>query len=96
MNVWFGVDGATSANPTNPCSLCGISRGVYLATVFYHKENILVTSEDQLPLVEIQCCSTSIIQDFLWFAKVSPAVIPLHFLWFAKVSPASIPLLTLA
>ena len=46
---------------------------MYLATVFYHKENILVTSEDQLPLVEIQCCSTSIIHDFLWFAKVSPA-----------------------
>ena len=57
----------------NTCSLCGVSRGVYLATVFYHKENILVTSEDQLPLVEIQCCSTSIIQDFLWFVKVSPA-----------------------
>lgn len=45
-------------------------RGVYLATVFYHKENIMVTAEDQIPLVEIQCCSTSIIHDFLWFAKV--------------------------
>lgn len=47
-----------------------VIRGVYLATVFYHKENILVTAEDQIPLVEIQCCSTSITQDFLWFAKV--------------------------
>lgn len=46
-------------------------RGVYLATIFYHKENILVTAEDQIPLVEIQYCSTSITQDFLWFAKVS-------------------------
>lgn len=42
-----------------------------MATVFYHKENILVTAEDQIPLVEIQCCSTSIIHDFLWFAKVN-------------------------
>nr|XP_046272057.1 ankyrin repeat and fibronectin type-III domain-containing protein 1-like [Scatophagus argus] len=50
-----------------------LQRGVYLATVFYHKENILVTAEDQIPLVEIQCCSTSIIQDFLWFAKLSCA-----------------------
>ncbi|XP_030262289.1 ankyrin repeat and fibronectin type-III domain-containing protein 1 [Sparus aurata] len=50
-----------------------LQRGVYLATVFYHKENILVTAEDQIPLVEIQCCSTSITQDFLWFAKLSCA-----------------------
>ncbi|XP_029913039.1 ankyrin repeat and fibronectin type-III domain-containing protein 1 [Myripristis murdjan] len=50
-----------------------LQRGVYLATVFYHKDNILVTAEDQLPLVEIQCCSTSITQDFLWFAKLSCA-----------------------
>lgn len=48
-----------------------VTRGVYLATVFYHKDNILVAAEDQIPLVEIQCCSTSITQDFLWFAKVS-------------------------
>ncbi|KAM7386425.1 hypothetical protein PAMA_009172 [Pampus argenteus] len=50
-----------------------LQRGVYLATVFYYKENILLTSEDQLPLVEIQCCSTSITHDFLWFAKLSCA-----------------------
>ncbi|XP_067088868.1 ankyrin repeat and fibronectin type-III domain-containing protein 1-like [Osmerus mordax] len=50
-----------------------LQRGVYLATVFYHKENVLVTADDQLPLVEIQCCSTSITQDFLWFAKLSCA-----------------------
>lgn len=46
-------------------------RGVYLATVFYHKDSILVTAEYQIPLVEIQCCSTSITHDFFWFAKVS-------------------------
>ncbi|KAF6723021.1 Ankyrin repeat and fibronectin type-III domain-containing protein 1 [Oryzias melastigma] len=50
-----------------------LQRGVYLATVFYHKDNVLVTAEDQIPLVEIQCCSTSITQDFLWFAKLSCA-----------------------
>ncbi|KAL0992972.1 hypothetical protein UPYG_G00101670 [Umbra pygmaea] len=48
-----------------------LQRGVYLASVFYNKENILVTADDQLPLVEIHCCSTSITQDFLWFAKLS-------------------------
>ncbi|XP_020513556.1 ankyrin repeat and fibronectin type-III domain-containing protein 1 [Labrus bergylta] len=50
-----------------------LQRGVYLATVFYHKENILLTAEDQIPLVDIQCCSTSITQDFAWFAKLSCA-----------------------
>ncbi|XP_061566941.1 ankyrin repeat and fibronectin type-III domain-containing protein 1-like [Cololabis saira] len=50
-----------------------LQRGVYMATIFYHKENILVTAEDQIPLVEIQCCSTSITQDFLWFVKLSCA-----------------------
>ncbi|XP_011476814.1 ankyrin repeat and fibronectin type-III domain-containing protein 1 [Oryzias latipes] len=50
-----------------------LQRGVYLATVFYHKDSVLVTAEDQIPLVEIQCCSTSITQDFLWFAKLSCA-----------------------
>nr|XP_020480624.1 ankyrin repeat and fibronectin type-III domain-containing protein 1-like isoform X1 [Monopterus albus]XP_020480625.1 ankyrin repeat and fibronectin type-III domain-containing protein 1-like isoform X2 [Monopterus albus] len=50
-----------------------LQRGVYLATVFYHKDNILVTAEDQIPLVEIHCCSTSITHDFLWFAKLSCA-----------------------
>lgn len=44
---------------------------MYLATVFYHKDSILVTAEDQIPLVEIQCCSTSITHDFFWFAKVN-------------------------
>ncbi|XP_057673232.1 ankyrin repeat and fibronectin type-III domain-containing protein 1-like [Corythoichthys intestinalis] len=50
-----------------------LQRGVYLATVFYHKENILVTAEDQLPLVEIQCCSTTLTHNFVWFAKLSCA-----------------------
>ncbi|XP_022623217.1 ankyrin repeat and fibronectin type-III domain-containing protein 1-like [Seriola dumerili] len=50
-----------------------LQRGVYLATVFYHKDNVLLTAEDQIPLVEIQCCSTSITHDFPWFAKLSCA-----------------------
>ncbi|CAL9693621.1 unnamed protein product [Knipowitschia caucasica] len=50
-----------------------LQRGVYLAAVFHYKENILVTAEDQIPLVEIQGCSTPITQDFLWFAKLSCA-----------------------
>ncbi|XP_068605880.1 ankyrin repeat and fibronectin type-III domain-containing protein 1 [Brachionichthys hirsutus] len=50
-----------------------LQRGVYLATVFYHNEHILVTAEDQIPLVEIQCCPSSIAQHFPWFAKLSCA-----------------------
>ncbi|KAI1884575.1 hypothetical protein AGOR_G00227800 [Albula goreensis] len=50
-----------------------LQRGVYLAAVFYHKDNILLTADDQIPLVEIQSCSTSVTQDFLWFAKLSCA-----------------------
>lgn len=64
----------TSEHPHLKCIVflaCFSIRGVYLATVFYHKDTILVTAEDQIPLVEIQCCSTSIAQDFFWFAKAS-------------------------
>uniref|UniRef100_UPI00398E9FEB ankyrin repeat and fibronectin type-III domain-containing protein 1-like n=1 Tax=Pristiophorus japonicus TaxID=55135 RepID=UPI00398E9FEB len=49
-----------------------LQRGVYLAAIFFHKENILVTNEDQLPLVEIDSsCSGSDMQEFLWFSKLS-------------------------
>ncbi|XP_078286610.1 ankyrin repeat and fibronectin type-III domain-containing protein 1-like [Rhinoraja longicauda] len=48
-----------------------LQRGVYLAAIFFSKENILVTSEDQLPIVEIDsCCSGSDMQEFLWFSKL--------------------------
>ncbi|KAF4116488.1 ankyrin repeat and fibronectin type-III domain-containing protein 1 isoform X2 [Onychostoma macrolepis] len=50
-----------------------LQRGVYLACVFYQKDCVLVTADDQLPLVEIQSCSTSFTQDFLWFCKLSCA-----------------------
>ncbi|XP_041076300.1 ankyrin repeat and fibronectin type-III domain-containing protein 1 isoform X2 [Polyodon spathula] len=49
-----------------------LKRGLYVATVFYHKDNILVTNEDQIPIVEIDDSFTSsIMQDFLWFTKLS-------------------------
>ncbi|XP_029293655.1 ankyrin repeat and fibronectin type-III domain-containing protein 1 [Cottoperca gobio] len=71
-----------------------LQRGVYLATVFYHKENILVTAEDQIPLVEIKCCCTSITHDFLWFAKLSCAWQQVPWLQqalaFAHSSPSSL------
>lgn len=47
------------------------SRGLYLTTIFYRDDNILVTSEDQIPIVEVEdSFSVSLMQDFLWFTKV--------------------------
>ncbi|XP_018616903.1 ankyrin repeat and fibronectin type-III domain-containing protein 1 isoform X2 [Scleropages formosus] len=49
-----------------------LKRGLYVAAVFYHKDSLLVTNEDQVPIVEIDdSCTSSIMQDFLWFAKLS-------------------------
>ncbi|KAG8446584.1 hypothetical protein GDO86_014149 [Hymenochirus boettgeri] len=49
-----------------------LKRGLYLAVIFYYKDNMLVTNEDHIPIVEIDdSCSTSITQDFLWFTKLS-------------------------
>ncbi|XP_069763629.1 ankyrin repeat and fibronectin type-III domain-containing protein 1-like [Narcine bancroftii] len=49
-----------------------LQRGVYLAAIFFYKENILVTNEDQLPIIEIDsCCSGTDMQEFLWFSKLS-------------------------
>lgn len=48
-----------------------LHRGVYLAAVFYHKDSLLVTAEDQIPIVEVDdSYSSSLMQDFLWFTKV--------------------------
>ncbi|KAL8163732.1 UNVERIFIED_CONTAM: hypothetical protein K2H54_036060 [Gekko kuhli] len=48
--------------------------GLYLAVIFYYKDNMLVTNEDQIPIVEIDDSHTSsIMQDFLWFTKVAEA-----------------------
>ncbi|XP_064423475.1 ankyrin repeat and fibronectin type-III domain-containing protein 1 isoform X1 [Latimeria chalumnae] len=49
-----------------------LKRGLYVAVVFYHKDSILVTNEDHLPIVEIDDSSTSsMMQDFIWFTKLS-------------------------
>lgn len=51
-----------------PLFLC---RGLYIAVIFYYKDNMLVTNEDQIPIVEIDDShASSITQDFLWFTKV--------------------------
>uniref|UniRef100_A0A674F6U8 Ankyrin repeat and fibronectin type III domain containing 1 n=1 Tax=Salmo trutta TaxID=8032 RepID=A0A674F6U8_SALTR len=49
-----------------------LKRGVYLAAVFYHKDSVLVTAEDQIPIVEVDdSYGSSLMQDFLWFTKLS-------------------------
>ncbi|XP_071796997.1 uncharacterized protein [Asterias amurensis] len=49
-----------------------LKRGVYLASVMYNDDKVLVTAEDQLPIVEVdETFSSSIHQDFLWFLKVA-------------------------
>lgn len=51
--------------------MCAFSRGLYLTTIFYRDDNVLVTSEEQIPVVEVEdCYSSSLMQDFLWFNKV--------------------------
>ncbi|KAJ1097712.1 hypothetical protein NDU88_002829 [Pleurodeles waltl] len=52
--------------------LKGLKRGLYLTSIFYKDDNILVTPEDQIPVVEIDdSYSCLLMQDFLWFTKVS-------------------------
>uniref|UniRef100_A0A4W4F132 Fibronectin type-III domain-containing protein n=1 Tax=Electrophorus electricus TaxID=8005 RepID=A0A4W4F132_ELEEL len=49
-----------------------LKRGIYIAAVFYHKDSLLVTNEDQIPIVEAEdSYSSSLMQDFLWFTKLS-------------------------
>ncbi|KAH0513418.1 Ankyrin repeat and fibronectin type-III domain-containing protein 1, partial [Microtus ochrogaster] len=49
-----------------------LKRGLYIAVIFYYKDNMLVTNEDQIPIVEIDDShASSITQDFLWFTKLS-------------------------
>ncbi|XP_030631009.1 ankyrin repeat and fibronectin type-III domain-containing protein 1 [Chanos chanos] len=49
-----------------------LKRGIYIAAVFYHKDSLLVTNEDQIPIVEVDdSYSSSLMQDFLWFTKLS-------------------------
>ncbi|XP_074520185.1 ankyrin repeat and fibronectin type-III domain-containing protein 1 isoform X1 [Halichoeres trimaculatus] len=49
-----------------------LKRGIYLAAVFYHRDSLLVTAEEQIPIVEVDdSYSSSLMQDFLWFTKLS-------------------------
>ncbi|KAJ8347215.1 hypothetical protein SKAU_G00286160 [Synaphobranchus kaupii] len=49
-----------------------LKRGLYLTSIFYREDKIFVTSEDHIPMVEIEdSYSSSLMQDFLWFTKVS-------------------------
>lgn len=49
-----------------------VCRGVYLAAIFYCQDTLLVTSEDQVPIVEVDdSYSSSLMHDFLWFTKVT-------------------------
>ncbi|XP_056406576.1 ankyrin repeat and fibronectin type-III domain-containing protein 1 isoform X2 [Hyla sarda] len=49
-----------------------LKRGLYIAVIFYYKDNMLVTNEDHIPIVEIDdSCTSSIMQDFLWFTKLT-------------------------
>lgn len=54
-----------------PC----VCRGVYLACVCYNDDKILVTTEDNLPMVEVDesYTGTSIQADFDWLMKVVAA-----------------------
>ncbi|XP_005748523.1 uncharacterized protein ankfn1b isoform X3 [Pundamilia nyererei] len=57
--------------PTNKF-VKSLKRGLYLASIFYRDDNVLVTPEEQIPIVEIEdSYSSSLMQDFLWFTKVS-------------------------
>ncbi|XP_019738873.1 ankyrin repeat and fibronectin type-III domain-containing protein 1, partial [Hippocampus comes] len=49
-----------------------LKRGLYLTSILYRDDSVLVTPEDQIPIVEVEdSCPSSLMQDFLWFTKVS-------------------------
>ncbi|GCC31673.1 hypothetical protein chiPu_0010133 [Chiloscyllium punctatum] len=49
-----------------------LKRGLYLTVIFYKDNDIIVTHEEQIPVVEMDdSYSSSLMQDFLWFTKVS-------------------------
>ncbi|XP_073945576.1 ankyrin repeat and fibronectin type III domain containing protein wide awake [Choristoneura fumiferana] len=51
-----------------------LRRGVYLACILYHEDKVLVTSEEFLPVIEVdETYPTCIYTDFHWLMKVSCA-----------------------
>ncbi|XP_073218999.1 ankyrin repeat and fibronectin type-III domain-containing protein 1-like isoform X5 [Lepidochelys kempii] len=74
-----------------------LKRGLYLTSIFYKDDNILVTHEDQIPVVEIDdTYSCLLMQDFLWFTKdklayhqrSSQALVPGLYLGYLKLCSA--------
>lgn len=49
-----------------------LKRGIYVATIIYHDDKIMVTTEDHIPIVEVdENFPSNYQQDFLWFMKVA-------------------------
>ncbi|KAM9488692.1 ankyrin repeat and fibronectin type-III domain-containing protein 1 isoform 1-T1 [Clarias gariepinus] len=48
-----------------------LKRGLYVACVFYKDDNVVVTAEEQLPIIEVDDSYSFLTQDFLWFTKVT-------------------------
>jgi len=50
-----------------------VCRGIYLSCLLYNEDRILVTNEDNLPIVEVDesFSSTNLQADFHWLMKVS-------------------------
>lgn len=54
-----------------PLIILWIYRGIYLASILYHEDKILVTNEDFLPIIEIdESYPSSLHNDFHWLMKV--------------------------
>jgi hypothetical protein len=55
-------------------------RGVYLACLLYHGDKVLVTSDDQMPVVEVDenFSGPSVNADLHWLMKVQYKMIKLY------------------
>lgn len=48
-----------------------------MTSIFFQDDNVLVTPKEQIPIVEIEdSYSSSLMQDFLVFTKVTNALVP--------------------
>uniref|UniRef100_A0AAY4ELP9 Ankyrin repeat and fibronectin type-III domain-containing protein 1-like n=1 Tax=Denticeps clupeoides TaxID=299321 RepID=A0AAY4ELP9_9TELE len=65
---WLKLICIYTTHSTSHLSLC---RGLYLTCILYRDDNVLVTPEDQIPIVEVDDSYSSLTQDFLWFTKMS-------------------------
>ncbi|TSO57263.1 Ankyrin repeat and fibronectin type-III domain-containing protein 1 [Bagarius yarrelli] len=53
----------------DPESQCQPGMGLYIACVFYKDDHMVVTAEEQLPVMEVDDSYSNLTQDFLWFTK---------------------------